>query len=267
MSRRAVALVLAAALTVAACGGGDEPRVRPGDPFAAVEPTAVLAPEDLHRAAPRWVRVVRLEGTGPATRQLAIPGRSIQWRVRWQCSGGTALAMSVVPGGDLLSGDCPGKGEATAVRGGRMRLVVKASGPWTAVVEQQVDSPIAEPPLPAMSEPGSRVLASGRFQNLERRGKGKVTLHRLRGGRLALRFSGFETAASTDLEVWVSPRARPRTSAAAVRAPHRSVAALKATAGSQNYLLPRGMRARDVRSVVLWCEPLFVAYASAGLRR
>lgn len=265
MTRPALAAALAAALSLASCGG-DEPRVRPGDPFSAVEPTAVLSPEDLRRAAPRWVRVVRLEGNGPATRELAIPGRSIQWRVRWQCGDGRELAMSVVPGGDLLRGGCPGKGEATAVRGGRLRLVVEASGPWSATVEQQVDAPLAEPPLPAMQRPGTRVLASGRFQAMERRGKGKVTLHRLPGGRLALRFTGFETSPSTDLEVWVSRNRRPRTSAAAVRGAHRSIAALKATAGSQNYLLPRDMRPQDVRSVVLWCEPLFVAYASAGLR-
>jgi len=45
-----------------------------------------------------------------------------------------------------------------------------------------------------------------------------------------------------------------------------SVSPLKSTSGSQNYLLPRDVRRADVRSIVLWCEPLYVAYASAGLK-
>lgn len=250
---------LVGALALAGCGGGDARPDAP-DPFVAVEPGAVLGPEELEKAAPRWQVLTQLEDTGPATRTLAIPGRSIQWRIRWRCREGS-LKMRV-EGDELVEGSCPGKGEATAVRGGRLALAVEATGPWTAVVEHQVDSPLQEPPLPGMVRP----IARGAMQPLERQGQGRVLLYRLRGGRLALRLERFRTSASSDLEVWVSPARRPRTSAAAMKARHVSVAPLKATAGSHNYLLPRGMRPRDVRSVILWCEPLLVAYASAGLR-
>jgi hypothetical protein len=45
------------------------------------------------------------------------------------------------------------------------------------------------------------------------------------------------------------------------------VRALKATRGEQNYLLPAGLRADRVRSVVVWCVPVRIAYTAAALRR
>ncbi len=67
--------------------------------------------------------------------------------------------------------------------------------------------------------------------------------------------------------MWTSPVARPRTSRQAFRAPHSTVAELKSTAGSQNYLLPRGTSASDIRSVIIWCEPVRIAYGAAALTR
>ncbi|HVL97638.1 MAG TPA: DM13 domain-containing protein [Solirubrobacteraceae bacterium] len=265
--RRPAALV-AAAVALAGCGGAREPAAP--DPFSKVEPTAVLPPEERDAAAPRWVRLARLRADGDATRTLEIPGKSIQWRIRWRCRGAGAITMRLDPpaadADPLVDGRCPGRGEAPAVRGGRMRLAVRASGAWSAVVEHQVATPLREPPLPEMRAPGAARLARGEFRPIERRGEGAVALHRLPGGRLALRFEHFRTTPSTDLEIWVGRGRRPATSRAAVRARHVSIGELKSTAGSQNYLLPRRLRASDVRFVVLWCEPLYMAYAAAGLR-
>ncbi len=126
--------------------------------------------------------------------------------------------------------------------------------------------PIAEAPLSAMKAKAARVLASGRFYPIERRGRGKVDLYRLAGGRLALRFDGFHTSANTDLFVWTSEARRPRTTRQALRSRHYEFAPLKATAGKQNYLMPKGLDRDSVRSIVIWCEPIRIAYAVAPLR-
>jgi hypothetical protein len=51
------------------------------------------------------------------------------------------------------------------------------------------------------------------------------------------------------------------------RAPHTVLRGLKSTLGDQNYVLPAGTRAGRVRSIVIWCEPIRIAYTAATLRR
>jgi hypothetical protein len=209
-------------------------------------------------------------GRGPTSERVSIAGGAIQWRARWRCrSGSFRIFAAPGPAGRRLLGQgrCPGRGEAQSIGTGRVRLSVEASGPWQVVVEQQVDTPIAERPLPAMRSPAARLLARGAFYGIERSAKGQAQLHRLGGGRLALRLDGFETSPNVGLFVWTSTAARPRTSKQAFRAPHSTLAELKSTSGSQNYLLPRGTSAKEIRSVVIWCEPVRIAYAAAALRR
>lgn len=270
LPRTSVAVASVAAVLLAGCGGGPE-RKSPGlDAFSPVE-QRVGAHKVPRRASPRWAPVARLAGRGPATKAVSIDGEAIQWRARWRCRSGSLRLFTASPSGAgrrlLEQGRCPGRGEAQSIGTGRVRLGVEASGPWKVVVEQQVDSPIAEPPLRAMRSPAARVLARGDFYRIERRGRGEAQLHRLPGGRLALRLDGFETSPNVDLFVWTSPVARPRTSKQAFRAPHSEVAELKSTAGSQNYLLPRSLSAGEIRSVVIWCEPVRIAYVAAALRR
>lgn len=265
--RKAPVLLAVGALLVG-CGSGGEGEA--ADPFRIVEPTSVVNPEDLRRAAPRWEALAKLSGTGKGVRRLEIPGRSIQWRVRWRCKTGKTFTLKTAPAAtdspSLVRGRCPGRGVALAARGGRFDLSVEAQGKWTAEVEQQVDAPLREPPLPQMRAAGARVLKRAQIRPVERRGEGTVELYQLPGGRLALRFERFNTTASSDLEVWVSRARRPSTSKAAARSRPVSKSPLKSTSGSQNYLLPRDIKRADVRSIVLWCEPLYVAYASAGLK-
>jgi hypothetical protein len=91
-------------------------------------------------------------------------------------------------------------------------------------------------------------------------------LYRLPSGRLALRFERFSTSSNTDLFVWLSKAPHPKTTTAAVKAPHDQFARLKSTLGSQNYLLPRSVKQADVESVVIWCEPVRIAYTAARLK-
>ncbi len=268
-ARTTVAVASVAALVLSGCGGGPDRKAPRIDAFSPIE-QRVGPRNGPPRAAPRWVRVTRLAGRGPASERVSIAGGAIQWRARWRCRSGSFRLFSA-PGSagrrPLDKGRCPGRGEAQSIGTGSVRLSVEASGPWQLQVDQQVDTPIAERPLPAMRSPAARLQARGAFYGIERRAKGEAQLHRLPGGRLALRLDGFETSPNVDLFVWTSPVARPRTSRQAFRAPHSTVAELKSTAGSQNYLLPRGTSAREIRSVIIWCEPVQIAYAAAALTR
>jgi len=258
-----------AALAAAGCGGGQEGER--ADPFEAVEQNEAAANQRARgEAAPRWERVATLSGSGDASKGVRIEPDAVQWRVRWTCrKGGFEVSQTPAPGegNPLGKSRCPGKGQAVAIDTGELQLGVRTEGRWRAVVEQQVTDPIDEPPLEAMQAEDAEVVASGRFYEIERRGRGKAVLHKLPNGRLALRLEGFDTSANTDLFVWASAAKRPRTTQQALRSDHVEFAPLKATKGDQNYLLPKVVKADAVRSIVIWCEPIRIAYTAASLTR
>lgn len=253
---------------LAASGCGDEASDRP-DPFTAVEQNERASTERVRaQAAPRWERVTTLRGSGDASHTVRIKDDAVQWRVRWRCSGGRfEVSQTPAPdeGNPIGSGRCPGEGEAEAIDTGELELAVQTEGRWRAVVEQQVTDPVAEPPLPAMKAKDAEVLASGGFYPIERRGRGTAVLHELPNGRLALRLEGFSTSNNTDLFVWLSEAERPRTTKQALRSDHDEFALLKSTLGDQNYLLPKDADADSIRSIVIWCEPVRIAYTAASL--
>ncbi len=110
-----------------------------------------------------------------------------------------------------------------------------------------------------------RVIASGSFYKVEVRGEGTAKLYRMPDGRRILRFEGFATGENTDLFVWLSEAARPQNSATAVNTPYVEIANLKSTLGSQNYEIPASLPTEKIRSIVIWCQPVAIAYAAAAL--
>lgn len=266
MRARLAALACAAALAAAACGddGGPAARARDVDPFETVEPT--LSPPG-ERAAPRWERIAALSGSGDATEEVDIADGAIQWRLKWRCaSASLVISSSRAPGEPIVDGDCPGTGRGFSIDAGAHALEIEASGKWSAVVEQQVDAPLFEDPLPEMEARKAEIVARGDFYPIERRGSGEAALYRLPGGRLALRLEDFETSNNTDLFVWLSRAARPRTTKQVVAARHVELELLKSTIGEHNYEVPTGVRLKDIGSVVIWCEPIRIAYTAAALR-
>jgi hypothetical protein len=266
MTRR-LALPALVVAVLAGCGGDDESR-KGEDAFRAVE-------RDLGRranpseAAPRWEPLAVIRSTGRATKTFTVDAGAIQWRARWRCTEGRFdLTLTPPPddGNPFARSRCPRRGEAVSVNTGEQRLEVDAEGPWRLTVYQQVTTPLVEPPLPAMRNPAASVLARGAFYGIERRGRGDAHLYRLPDGRLALRFEHFRVSANSDLFVWLSEAARPRTTREVLRAPHVQIASLKSTLGSQNYVLPDSVDESSIRSIVIWCEPVRIAYAAVTLR-
>ena len=265
MSRRIVGVVLGLVLLGAACGEGGGTAAAPTTTTGA---TAVPAPTStVARGAPRWETVVTLSGTGPAqTPPFAILAESIQWRARWRCDAGR-LGITTDPAprrpAPLVDATCPGKGEDFSIVSGNVRLAIEAAGPWEVIVDQQVDTPLREPPLEGAE--AAPVLAQGSFYDVEKQAKGTARLSRRTDGSIVLRLEGFEVSTNVDLFVWLSEAAAPKTSVDATSAPHVVLGNLKSTNGDQNYVLPATVDPERVRSIVIWCEPIRIAYGAAAL--
>lgn len=273
-ARRPLRLISTAVLLVfalTACSGdGEQGNSSAPGTFPSTLPSVpkVLTQGESQRAAPRWEQVFVFSGSGPTeTAAFTIPTVTIQWRVRWSCDAGT-LRISLKPPpvrpGPLVDSPCPKEGEGFSIQKGDLRLNIEAIGRWKATVEHQVDTPLNEPPVPAMAT--GTVLSRGSFHKVDKTGKGTVELYQLPEGQLALRFSeDFEVFNDPDLVVWASELANPKTSAEVVAAPHLEIAALKSTRGSQNYLLPPGLNRSNVRSIALYCVPVPSVYIAAAL--
>lgn len=271
--RRCAAVVVALALVAAACGGDDDGDVATG-PGSSAPGSTTTAPAGettlVSRAAPRWETVTTLEGSGPLeTSPFTIVPGAIQWRVRWSCDAGSLRITSDPPprkGRPVAEGACPDKGEGFAIHTGSIRLSVDTTGPWTAVVDQQIDSPLVEAPLDGMVPDAT--VGQGEFVPVEMKGKGTARLYELPDGRRFVRFEDdFEVSTNTDLFVWLSEAEAPKSSKEAVDAPYRDLGNLKSTLGSQNYEVPADLPTDKVRSIVIWCEPVAIVYAAAPLAR
>ena len=245
-------------MLLAACGGG-----------AAERPVATPASDDTatsaDKVAPRWEEVARFAGSGDKrTEGFDIAAAALQWRVALACTDGTVrvgLDGESSPLAELST--CPGNTFGFSIRTGPGVLEVDATGAWDVVVDQQLDTPVAEPALAGMTDGNRR--AAGDFYGIDQKGSGTATLYRLPGGDGALRLDPFLVTKNSDLFVWVSEADAPQTSAEALHSVHVQVGRLTATAGAQNYLLPDTVDLDRVRSVVVWCEPVQTAYAAAAL--
>lgn len=270
--RRAAATAVALILLLASCGGsggdGGKATEKPGGASATSSAAPSSAPKG-PTAAPRWEELASFDGReGDTTEPFTVAAGAIQWRVRWSCEGPGSISITGVPAlkkSRLVQGSCPEEGVGYAIQTGPRRLQIEAAGPWKLTVDQQVDTPVDEPALPEMAT--AKVLGSGDFYDLEKKGKGTARLYQLGDGRRALRFEGFDVTQNTDLFVWLSEAPRPETSAEVVETPYVQIAGLRSTVGSQNYIVPAEIPTDKIRSVVIWCEPVRVAYAAAALNR
>lgn len=273
---RGVCIAVALTLLAGACGSDDEESTSTASTAAGSTvafPTVITVPRSLtegeaQRASPRWEQVRVVTGNEPATiGPFAVAAGAIQWRVKWSCETGTIRILATPPPprpGPLVDSPCPERGEGFSRQTGDVTLEVQASGPWKATVEQQVDTPLDEPPLAEMA--GAQVLGRGDFYNVEKTGKGTAILYRLADGRRALRFeAGFEVFNDPDLVVWLSEATNPKTSREVVDSNHVEIAALRSTKGSQNYILPENVTLGRIGSVALYCVPVPSIYTAASL--
>lgn len=270
--RRSVPAMLVFVLMAAgvACGSEEEPTSS-ATTSTTIEDTTQTTVRG-QTSAPRWETVSTFNGNGDSTTPVfdILPG-AIQWRARWKCESGHLLVESDPkrkPDDDpTVDSQCAGldakEASGYGIVEGKVKLVVKATSAWQIIVDQQIDTPLMEPLLPGMDT--GKVLGEGAFYDVEMKGKGTARLYELPDGALALRFEDFEVSANTDLFVWLSESPAPKTSKDAVDSPYVEIGNLKSTVGNENYLLPAGLTRERVRSVVIWCAPVRIAYTAAIL--
>ena len=234
------------------------------DPFTSVDNSRRPVKTSL-RSQPWWQEVGRFDAKQGVSRFRVGEG-AIQWRVKWTCERGQFVVRSPAREEPLVDKACGADGSAVLSDKVDGELEIAAEGPWKARVEQQVDVPLVEPPLPAMNAPSARKVAGGRFYRIDQVGRGRMTFHRLASGRYALRLSDFYVTPNVDLEIRLHPLRAPRSTPQYLSAPSKNVAALDITAGSMNFVLPAGVDPRRYRSMVIWCPIITSAYAAATIK-
>lgn len=269
-TRRGLAIVVILGLAAAGCGSEDGSGSTPTTPSPSPTTTAAGQPgTSVARGAPRWETVTTLTGTGPAEPPaFQILKDSIQWRARWTCETGQLRITTDPPPrrpAALVDEACPGAEPRTgfAVVTGDVRLKIEATGPWKVIVDQQIDTPLAEPPFEGMAT--APVAKQGTFYNVEKDARGTARIYSRPDGSAVLRFEDFEVSTNVDLFVWLSEAPAPKTSAEAVGSPYKVLGNLRSTLGNQNYTIPPDIPLDKVKSIVIWCEPIRIAYGAAAL--
>jgi len=168
-------------------------------------------------------------------------------------------------GKTLVDAACSKGDFAYGTHSGDMSLAVTADGPWRLEVAQQVDTPLVEPPLPAMTDPGAVKVASGSFYKIDKTGIGKATVYHQADGRYSIRLEDFFVTPNVDLQLRLSTLEAPHTSQEFSNAHSELVATMDVSAGSLNYTVPDGIDPTKFRSIVIWCAPVNSAYAGATL--
>lgn len=219
------------------------------------------------RSQPWWQDVATLDGSGTtASAPFTIAPGVIQWRVKWTCDSGHLLVRAPRQAKPMVDSACPGGTAGYSTQSGPMTVQVTADGPWHLQVAQQIDAPLVEPPLPAMTAPGATTVGTGSFYNVDKTGMGKVTVYRQADGNYSVRLEDFFVSLNSDLELRLSTLDAPHNSQDVADAQSELVAVMDVTAGSLNYAVPAGVDPTRFRSVVVWCRPISSAYTAATLR-
>lgn len=222
------------------------------------------------RSFPWWAPVATFTGDGSTTTEgFSIDPFALQWRAMWSCESGSLSVQAQRPAGEpvgqpLADDGCPAEGDGLSVEVGDLQLAIEAEGPWEVTVEEQVDVPLVEPPAAEMEK--GRVVATGELYDMDRRGNGTVAIYRLRDGSHMLRLEDFYITPNVDLEIDVSAAKRPMTTKDFTSQRYEQVAMMPTTTGSINYEIPESIDPKEWRSVVIWCEPLHLAYSGATLQ-
>jgi hypothetical protein len=257
--------------------GSESPEARPaaasrdagGAPAGSpVQTTAPARDESVLRSQPWWQGLTKLEGAGSTTAPaFTVLNDAVQWRANWTCQTGRLVVRAPGQARPVVDASCPGTGTGYGVRKGSLALQVTADGPWTMGVDQQVDVPLNEPPLPVMSAPGTRKAFTGSLYRMDQVGTGTIDFYRLADGSHVLRLNEFFVTANVDLELRLSPLEAPRTTEQFMSTPSVWVAPLDVTTGSLNFTVPAGVDPGGYRSLVVWCPIINSAYAAATLRQ
>lgn len=132
------------------------------------------------------------------------------------------------------------------------------------IVEKEVMEAV-EVVMPETAVPTS--LLQGEFMDADsfHMGSGTATIYQLEDGRFLLRFENFEATNGPDLHVILSKHPNP-TNHDELGADYLDLGSLKGNIGNQNYEIPAGIDVSLYQSVVIYCKPFQVVFATATLQ-
>ena len=133
----------------------------------------------------------------------------------------------------------------------------------TMAAAAQATTSASEAMPPAVSP--AVAVARGSFTGADgfHRGQGTAAVYRV-GDQLVLRLEAFQVTNGPDLHVILTAHAAPK-SRADVQQGYLEIAKLKGNVGEQNYTLPAGLSLDRYRTVVIYCKPFHVVFATAPL--
>lgn len=131
-----------------------------------------------------------------------------------------------------------------------------------ATAEAMPDKMIEEEMPMEAAEPIA--LSMGNFMGLDdfHQGEGVATIYQLPDGQHVLRFESFNVTNGPDLHVLLSTSADPF----ADLGDYVDLGMLKGNMGNQNYPIPADVDVSQYQSVVIYCLPFHVNFASATLQ-
>ena len=131
---------------------------------------------------------------------------------------------------------------------------------------EAVEAPVNED-MPEPDVTGPVALATGALMDADdfHRGSGGVTAYRLEDGSQVLRLEDIEVTNGPDLRVLVAPGHGIADRDALQAAGYIELGPLKGNIGSQNYDFPAGYQIPEQLTVVIYCKPFHVIFATAEL--
>lgn len=128
------------------------------------------------------------------------------------------------------------------------------------------DKMMTEPMPEMVSNTQPLLVGQGQFKDADsfHKGSGQAALYQLADGSHTLRFEEFSVTNGPDLHVILSSHPAP-TSSEEVMQGYLDLGSLKGNIGSQNYTLPAGTDVSQFKSVVIYCQPFQVVFATALL--
>ncbi|PIT92063.1 MAG: hypothetical protein COU08_04385 [Candidatus Harrisonbacteria bacterium CG10_big_fil_rev_8_21_14_0_10_42_17] len=115
----------------------------------------------------------------------------------------------------------------------------------------------------------SQLIASGMFMDADsfHQGSGTAKVYKLADNSVFVRFEDFKVTNGPDLHVIVSDHPRPTSRNDFMGGLYLDLGSLKGNIGNQNYVLPEGYQAGDIKSVIIYCKPFHVLFALAELNK
>ncbi len=122
--------------------------------------------------------------------------------------------------------------------------------------------------MPSSSSDETKALKKGQFVDADsfHKGSGKATIYRLAAQNRILRLEDFRVTNGPDLHVILSSNPNP-TNRSDIGNDYVDLGSLKGNLGNQNYDIPANVKVADYESVVIYCQPFHVVFATATLSR